>query len=380
MHLVDDYCPRTGFFFGTHDRSLLAQGQSIVLPGRGAEAPQRAEAVLDALGGDNLIVGAVPFDDDSPAHLVVPEKHTWGDALQPQASQGKKTAGTVVEEVSRAEYQNSVSEALEIIDSTSLSKVVLARPARMQLAQPIPVPRVLRQLRNRQLHGFVFGCATPGGGNLVGGSPELLVRREGNTVTAHPLAGSRPRGADAASDEQRFRTLFNSDKDRREHAMVVDDIVTALTPFCTQLDAPNEPSIVTTPQMIHLGTKIVGTLKEPYASSLTLGTALHPTPAICGTPTRTAREAIRDLESFDRKFYSGMVGWCDSQGNGEWAVTIRCAELYSDHARLYAGAGIVAGSTPQSEWDETSAKLETMITALSDSAPSTTNRSVPAAV
>jgi isochorismate synthase len=363
MHLVDDYRPGSGFFFGTASRSLLSSGSAVVLPGRGGLASARAETVLRALGPRQILVGAVPFDNDSPAHLVVPEQHEWGPALP--AEPGSVTAATrFTAEPPAQHYVDAVTKALTELANSDLSKVVLARSIRIALDNPIDVPRVLRRLRHRQGSGFVFSCELPGERSLIGGSPELLVSRQGDTVVAHPLAGSRARSGDAAVDRRRGEDLLASEKDRREHALVVADIARALKPYCTELRAPGTPEVVTTSHMLHLGTRITGTLATPSPSALSLAAALHPTPAVCGTPTVTARETIARLEGFDRGFYSGMVGWCDAVGNGEWAVTIRCAEATSNHVRLFAGAGIVAGSSPQAELAETQAKLETMLSAL----------------
>lgn len=116
--------------------------------------------------------------------------------------------------------------------------------------------------------------------------------------------------------------------------------------------------------MWHLSTEVRGELADPSTSSVALAASLHPTPAVCGSPTDRAREAIREIEPFDRHFYTGMVGWCNDSGDGEWVVTIRCAEVGERFLRLYAGAGIVAGSKPEAELAETSAKFRTMLQAL----------------
>lgn len=199
---------------------------------------------------------------------------------------------------------------------------------------------------------------------LIGASPELLVARSGQLVTANPLAGSAARSSDPAEDKRRADALLLSAKDRHEHAVVVEAVASALRPYCRKLDVPAEPSVIGTKTMWHLSTKVTGELLEPAASSLELAVAMHPTPAVCGTPTGPARTAIRELESFDRRYFTGMVGWCDAAGDGEWAVTIRCAEIGEDAVTLYAGAGIVEGSDPAAELAETSSKLKTLLLAM----------------
>ena len=129
-------------------------------------------------------------------------------------------------------------------------------------------------------------------------------------------------------------------------------------------DVPSEPSIFHTETMWHLGTRIEGVLKDPATTSLDLALAMHPTPAVCGFPQQKAAEAISDIESFNRELFTGMVGWCNASGDGEWAVTIRCAEINANKIRLFAGAGIVPGSNPDKELGETSAKFKTMLNAL----------------
>ncbi|HEY1178918.1 MAG TPA: isochorismate synthase, partial [Phytomonospora sp.] len=204
----------------------------------------------------------------------------------------------------------------------------------------------------------------PGRRTLVGASPELLVRRRGRVVTAHPLAGSRPRTGNPGRDAAATAELLACDKDRREHAFVVDAIAAALAPYCANVDAPATPGVTATGAMLHLGTLITGELRDEGVSALELACALHPTPAVCGTPTAHARELIGRVEGFERGFYAGMVGWTDRSGDGEWAVAIRCAEVDGDRLRLYAGAGIVPGSQPRAELAETRAKFRTLLGAL----------------
>ena len=167
-------------------------------------------------------------------------------------------------------------------------------------------------------------------------------------------------GGDGESLEQ----LMNSKKDRYEHELVIKSIVQALKPLCKSLTVPKQPSIIGTQTMWHLSTKIEGELKSSDTSSLEVALAMHPTPAIGGYPTESALKAIDKLESYDRNLFTGMVGWSDSKGDGEWVVTIRCAEIDNHKATLYAGAGIVAGSIPKKELAETGAKFNTMLNAL----------------
>ena len=197
---------------------------------------------------------------------------------------------------------------------------------------------------------------------LIGASPELLVSRHGMQVISNPLAGSRPRSDDPVEDKRRAEELLSSPKDLHEHAVVVEAVAAA--PILSYITCSEKPSVIHSEAMWHLSTEVKGELKNPNTSSLELAIALHPTPAVCGTPMEEAREAIQQIEPFDREFFTGMLGWSDLNGDGEWIVTIRCAEVQENTLRLYAGAGVVAESKPEDELAETSAKFQTMLKAL----------------
>jgi isochorismate synthase len=202
---------------------------------------------------------------------------------------------------------------------------------------------------------FVYGALSEPA-QLVGASPELLVLRTGREVWSQPMAGTAPREHAAA--------LRASGKDDREHRAVVEAVVAGLTPYCDELRAAASPEVVPFPSVVHLATEITGTLHEPAPSALDLALALHPTPAVGGTPRTAALELIQRVEGFDRGRYAGPVGWVDANGDGEWAVALRGAELEGTRARLVAGAGVVAGSDADAEWAETAAKLEPMLRVL----------------
>jgi len=164
--------------------------------------------------------------------------------------------------------------------------------------------------------------------------------------------------------DQDVDDLRASTKDANEHRIVVQAIVEALGPWCEHLDAPDTPEVDTFADVAHLATPVYGTLRDPAPDALTLVRALHPTPAVGGTPTAAALDVISRLEAEPRGAYAGPVGWIDARGDGEWAVALRGAAVDGHRARLHAGAGIVAGSDPEAEWVETQAKLEPMLRAL----------------
>ena len=201
---------------------------------------------------------------------------------------------------------------------------------------------------------------------LIGASPELLVAVDGHIVRSHPLAGTAPRTGDPTTDARVAADLIASTKDQVEHRVGIDMIHDTLLPWCSYLDWEPEPSIVTVANVQHLGTAMEGRLSDPRPHVLDLVRALCPTPALGGFPRDEALALIADAEGFARGRYGGAVGWVDADGNGTWAVTIRCAELSHDRrrARLVAGGGIVAASDPSLELAETQAKLQAMLSAI----------------
>ena len=263
-----------------------------------------------------------------------------------------------------SEFQASVSAALDAFAQGRLAKVVLSRKLTLTLHQPADPKQVMARLMAQNPHAFHFSLPLGQDRRLLGASPELLLRVSGGEVFTHPLAGSARRASEPAQDEMVARDLLASRKDQHEHKLVIDEIRRVLTPHCRELAIPAHPSLMSTDTLWHLGTPIAGRLNGGEASVLSLACQLHPTPALCGYPTDLARQFIREQEPFRRALFSGIVGWCDSQGNGEWAVVIRCGVLDGHQVELFAGAGIVAGSDPAMEWAETGTKLGTMLKAL----------------
>ncbi|MGI5169193.1 isochorismate synthase [Spirillospora sp. CA-253888] len=352
--LLADHRPGSSFFFSSPDRTLLADGTR--------DGISLADALTHRPG---LVVGALPFRPDAPERLAVPAAARWaGPARFGHARSAAPAARPEIRPVpGPGDYERAVEKALARLSESDLDKVVLARTLHLTAPESVDAALLLRNLAAGDPHGHVFAAPVPAG-TLLGASPELLVSRYGRAVASHPLAGSAARSADPDTDRRRAAALLASAKDLREHAFVVDAVAEALRPFCDRLDVPERPSLVRTATMWHLGTRVTGRLADPGVSALALAVALHPTPAVCGTPAATARELIAELEPFDRGFYGGAVGWCDAEGDGEWAVAIRCAEAGERSLRLFAGAGIVPGSRPADELAETTAKFRTLLRAL----------------
>ncbi|WP_393054770.1 isochorismate synthase DhbC [Streptomyces sp. LN549] len=372
--LLDAYRPGTDRFLASAHRTLLASGIAAEVPYDTRPLASRVREVLDARrrAGDPapIVVGALPFTPGAPHSLAVPQSVRRTSALcedplialpGPPAEPGTWQTREVPE---AGAYTAAVAAAVRRMRAGEFDKVVLARTLELTSSHELDLPAMLRRLAQHDPKGYTFAVPSGPGRTLIGASPELLVARAGNVLTANPLAGSAPRSDDLAEDVRRAAALLESPKDLHEHAVVVAAVREALAPFCVSLDVPEHPTLVRTAAMWHLSTTVTGTLADPATSSLDLASALHPTPAVCGTPTETARAVIAESEPFDRGAYTGMVGWQDADGDGEWVVTIRCAEAEGRSLRLFAGAGVVAASSPEAETAETAAKFRTFLSAV----------------
>ncbi|MFD0021186.1 isochorismate synthase DhbC [Streptomyces sp. NPDC058382] len=371
--LLDLYRPGDRFL-ATPGRTLLAHGAARPVPHDARPLDQRVGATLAeaaAAGQESpVVIGAIPFDHEAPAALSVPEAVRIAPPLasDPLIALPVGVSGSAdwrIRPVPGPEvYGAGVASAVKRMWRGEFSKVVLARTLELTSSAPLDLPAMLQRLARRDPLGYTFALPTGAGRTLIGASPELLVSRQGQQVVANPLAGSTPRSSDLAEDVRRAATLLESVKDLHEHAVVVDAVHQALAPYCSEMTVPARPTLIRTATMWHLSTTVTGTLGSPDTSALTLACALHPTPAVCGTPTSTARQVIAETEPFDRGFFTGVVGWGDARGDGEWVVTIRCAEAEERMLRLYAGAGIVAASEPEAETAETAAKFRTFLSAV----------------
>ncbi|ACR13729.1 isochorismate synthase DhbC [Teredinibacter turnerae T7901] len=313
-----------------------------------------------------IVVGAIPFDLTQPCSLFIPVESHFGTT--PIVNQFSKR--DPIEIVNRrsfpeeARYKQSVKQAIANFQLSDIRKAVLSRVLELDLNTQLPANTLFHSLQHQNPTGYHFSVPLEDGGQLVGVSPELLIRKEAEWITSNPLAGSTRRLRNADDDTAAALALQSSHKDLYEHRLVIEEINRVLQPFCSELDIPAAPSLLNTETMWHLSTLIRGRLSNANISALDIASALHPTPAVCGYPTPLAHKLINLVESFDRGLFAGMVGWQDSDGNGEWAVTIRCGIVRGNQVSLFAGAGIVEDSCPESEWAETQAKLQTMLKAL----------------
>jgi menaquinone-specific isochorismate synthase len=259
-----------------------------------------------------------------------------------------------------ADWSAAVDAAIARITRGELDKVVLARDIVAQLAGSVDVSALLNRL-----NAAFPDCWTFAVDGLIGATPELLVRRMGDQVTSRVLAGTVHRSPDAGRDGALAAALLGSDKDQEEHAFAVDSVAMALANHCTDLRVPTRPFVLRLANVQHLATDVTGELVDG-APVLALAASLHPTAAVCGTPSERAKAVIRELEGLDRGRYSGPVGWTDRSGDGEFGIALRCAQVEApDRLRLFAGCGIVAGSDSAAEVAESDAKFAAMRAALS---------------
>lgn len=263
----------------------------------------------------------------------------------------------------REQWARAVAEAIGRISGGELDKIVLARDIVAQLDGPLDSHGLLARMSESFPDCWTFIVD-----GLVGATPELLVRRSGDRVTSRVLAGTVGRRGDASVDGL-AEALLGSDKDLEEHEYAVHSVAESLAAHCTDLNVPPEPHVLVLANVAHLATDVTGSLVDD-APALALAASLHPTAAVCGTPTERAMALIRELEGMDRGRYAGPVGWIDSHGDGELGIALRCAAVEDSPRgratalRLYAGCGIVAGSDPEAEIAESEAKLDAVRRAL----------------
>jgi salicylate biosynthesis isochorismate synthase len=243
-----------------------------------------------------------------------------------------------------------------------IDKVVLARRVDLRSPVELDVPNALRRLAAGAPESTTYAFRRDGR-TFLGATPERLVRTEGRTFRTVAVAGTVGRGADAAEDARLGRALLASEKDREEHAIVVQSITDLLRPVADSLEVAPEPGLMTLRFVQHLVTEIAGTVPDAHGL-LALGDRLHPTPAVGGEPRDVALALVDEHEGFDRGWYAGPVGWLGADGDGELCVALRCGIVDRTRATLFAGCGIVADSDPDLEWEESRIKLRAVVSAL----------------
>ncbi len=371
-------------------------------------APDGASGVVSALaeietedevrrpGTGPVAIGALPFDPTAPASLIV-SRITVGraadgtrwvttivdrdapasrhdelrDTLLQRALGSRPPTAPTIDAVSAitdmrissarppVEWCRAVEQARNELRDGVAAKVVLAREVVVQADSDLPRLAILDRLRRAYPSCYLYAVD-----GFVGATPELLVSRLGDNVRSHPMAGTTPRSADPTTDARLAAALLASAKDREEHRITIDMVHDTLLRYCSYIDEEAEPSIVAMANVSHLATFVEGRLSSPPATAIELMTALHPTPAVCGSPREAALALIDRYEDLDRGPYAGPVGWVDATGDGEWAVGLRGAILDGPTARLFAGVGVVPDSDPAAELTETQAKLQAVLAAI----------------
>ena len=376
--LLDRAVP-DGFTWLRDGSGFVAGGVAAHVTARDAAAYLQDIEVHDEVhrpGTGAIAVGSLPFLDTSSATVTIP---AWVEGRAPDGTSWRTEIGgpdasfspparAVVPPMtspgttrtrcltSREHWDRAVTAVLTAIGVGDVTKVVLARTVQVEAAQAIDPRWLLGRLQAREPGRFLFAHA-----GSVGASPELLVSRTGRDVLARPLAGTVPWPA----EEHAIEALMQSGKQQREHAIVVNAMAATLSALCSDLDV-GAPVALRLADVAHIATTVRAHAGPDTPSALGLALALHPTPAVGGTPTDRALEYIARAEPHGRGRFAGPVGWVDAQGDGEIAVALRSAEIDGPTARVRAGAGIVAGSNPQAEWDEIDAKLTPMLRALTN--------------
>lgn len=330
-------------------------------------------------GTGPILFTSFAFDENQPSVLIIPQivigqKNgkswiTWiGEQSQPDISQLKNAAISVeitwdAGSISEDRWRNQVAGAIAAIKSDQLEKVVLARDISAHSTLEIDARQVIKRLEIEYPSTWLFLVD-----GLVGATPELLVRLNKSLVTSRVLAGTIRKTGDEDRDLALAASLAKSSKDLEEHEYAVRSVADALAPFCTSTNVPESPFVLHLSNVMHLATDVTGVLNDSAKPTdiFTLISELHPSAAVCGTPTEKAKKLISELEEMNRGRYAGPVGWIDVHGDGEIAIALRCGQLGDDNKsiRIFAGCGIVAGSDPEKEFAESQAKLMPMRTAL----------------
>ena len=330
-------------------------------------------------GTGPILFGSFSFDPNEKSILVIPKIIlgkkagkswvTWiGDNTQPNFSTLSKSlpSGEITWSdgaLSESQWKDQVGFAVDSIKQNKLEKVVLARDQVAASTVAINTRGLLQRLEIEYPSTWLFLVD-----GLVGATPELLVRLSKSLVTSRVLAGTIRKTGNEDRDLALAASLAKSSKDLEEHEYAVRSVADALAPFCSSTNVPESPFVLHLSNVMHLATDVTGVLNDSakQADIFTLIQQLHPSAAVCGTPTNAAKKFIIDFEKMNRARYAGPVGWIDANGDGEIAIALRCGQLSQDNKsiRIFAGCGVVAGSDPANELAESQAKLMPMRTAL----------------
>jgi menaquinone-specific isochorismate synthase len=337
-------------------------------------------AVANSVHGSGtgpVLFASFSFDRNQESVLVIPKVVvgqkglqswiTWiGDIAQPllpespaKISQGAFSFGDG--SITTAAWRERVAQAITRIETTKVDKVVLARDLVATTNTDIDARPILKKLASEYPSTWTFAVD-----GLVGATPELLLRLSRGMVTSRVLAGTIPKTGDDAKDLALAASLARSSKDLEEHEYAVRSVADALEPFCSSTNVPESPFVLHLANVMHLATDVTGALTESKQriDAFSLLKSLHPSAAVCGTPRNIAFDIIDEIEGMNRGRYAGPVGWIDASGDGELGIALRTGQITGKEIRIYAGCGIVAGSNPEKELEESNAKMIPMRSAL----------------
>jgi menaquinone-specific isochorismate synthase len=348
--------------------AFFAQGEmgtsqaTILLPRWQIEQQTASDGAVTAWAIVNLVLHP-EFMPETESRRVWQELE-WVRSVPPVPARSPQQplSGAIAADASQVAFKRSVTRALHSIAQGQLDKIVLAKA--LDITAPLPFNLIgsLQNLRDRYPSCYRFSASCGMGETFIGASPERLVAVHDRQLQTEALAGSAPRGNTLAEDDRFAAQLLNSDKEAREHQLVIDFITQRLASLdiLAELAASR---LLRLSNIQHRHTPITATM-PPQGHILDVVGGLHPTPAVAGWPREIACQHIPLYEDFDRGWYAAPIGWVDTQGNGEFAVGIRSAVLKGNQARLFAGAGIVAGSDPEKELNEVQMKLQALLQAL----------------
>ena len=331
-------------------------------------------------GSGAVAIASLGFDPDVDASVVVVPKvvlgrregRSWLTLVTPPGAvevpalrrRPVAVASTPPSSVSAAlpsepQWHEVIADAVTALRSGTLQKVVLARAIEVTAQAPLDGRAIAARMATRFPSCFTFLCD-----GLVGASPELLIRRLGRHAESLVLAGTIRRGSSPEEDAALEHELLTSAKDTEEHRMAAVSVRDVLAAVAVDVVADERPQLLRLANLSHLATHIDAWLPQPAPSALALAALLHPSAAVGGTPKAIALEMISRLEAAPRGRYAAPIGWVDANGDGEFAIALRCAQLSGNVARLWAGGGIVADSDPAAEVAETTVKFDAVLSAL----------------
>ena len=328
-------------------------------------------------GTGPVLFTSFSFDRNDESVLVIPQvvvgqkgSQSWitwiGNSPQPELIDTYKETTRPTYEfadgtLSSEEWKKRVAEAISRVATNTVEKVVLARDVIATSTSDIDVRPILIKLAKEYPSTWTFSVD-----GLVGATPELLLRLSRGMVTSRVLAGTIPKTGDDEKDLALAASLARSSKDLEEHEYAVRSVAQALDPFCSSTNVPESPFVLHLANVMHLATDVTGALVETkqHVDAFSLLKSLHPSAAVCGTPRNIAFDIIDEIEGMNRGRYAGPVGWIDSSGDGELGIALRCGQIKDHSIQIYAGCGIVAGSNPERELEESNAKMIPMRSAL----------------